>query len=135
MEFKYDIREAKVIDNQIIVLLSIPFNVDEIDNIYSVSLDCKINWKVESLSIILFWNCLLSLPFEYSREGEDNDLTQQEFLEQIYKQGEFTHDSSNPFLNFVSSVLDPLNAVDSFTFVAGAIAFACVPYMMLKQEH
>ena len=38
--------------------------------------------------------------------GEDNELTQQEFLEQFYKQGEFTHDSSNPFLNFVSSVLD-----------------------------
>ena len=27
-------------------------------------------------------------------------------MEQFYKQGEFTHDSSNPFLNFVSSVLD-----------------------------
>lgn len=38
--------------------------------------------------------------------GEDNKLTQQEFLEQFYRQGEFTHDSSNPFLNFVSSVLD-----------------------------
>ena len=38
--------------------------------------------------------------------GEDNNLTQQEFLEQFYKQGGFTHDSSNPFLNFVSSVLD-----------------------------
>ena len=38
--------------------------------------------------------------------GEDNELTQQEFLEQFYKQGEFVHDSSNPFLNFVSSVLD-----------------------------
>ena len=38
--------------------------------------------------------------------GEDNNLTQQEFLEQFYRQGEFTHDSSNPFLNFVSSVLD-----------------------------
>lgn len=38
--------------------------------------------------------------------GEDNEMTQQEFLEQFYKQGEFTHDSSNPFLNFVSSVLD-----------------------------
>ena len=38
--------------------------------------------------------------------GEDNDFTQQEFLEQFYRQGEFTHDSSNPFLNFVSSVLD-----------------------------
>ena len=41
-----------MINNQVIVLLSIPFNVDEIDNIYAVSLDCKINWKVESLSII-----------------------------------------------------------------------------------
>jgi len=38
--------------------------------------------------------------------GADNNLTQQEFLEQFYRQGEFTHDSSNPFLNFVSSVLD-----------------------------
>ena len=38
--------------------------------------------------------------------GEDNNLTQQEFWEQFYRQGEFTHDSSNPFLNFVSSVLD-----------------------------
>ena len=38
--------------------------------------------------------------------GEDNNLTQQEFLEQFYRQGQFTHDSSNPFLNFVSSVLD-----------------------------
>ena len=38
--------------------------------------------------------------------GEDNNLTQQEFLEQFYRQGEFIHDSSNPFLNFVSSVLD-----------------------------
>ena len=27
-------------------------------------------------------------------------------MEQFYRQGEFTHDSSNPFLNFVSSVLD-----------------------------
>ena len=38
--------------------------------------------------------------------GEDNNLTQEGFLEQFYRQGEFTHDSSNPFLNFVSSVLD-----------------------------
>lgn len=38
--------------------------------------------------------------------GEDNEMTQQEFLEQFYKQGEFDHDSSDPFLNFVSSILD-----------------------------
>ena len=31
-----------MINNQVIVLLSIPFNVDEIDNIYAVSLDGKI---------------------------------------------------------------------------------------------
>lgn len=52
IKFNYDIRDTKVDNNQVIVLLSIPFNVDEIDNIYAVSLDCKINWKVESLSII-----------------------------------------------------------------------------------
>lgn len=47
--------------------------------------------------------------------GEDNNLTQQEFLEQFYRQGEFTHDSSNPFLNFVSSVLN--RAIIDATFV------------------
>ena len=41
-----------MVDNQVIVLLSIPFHTNEIDNIYAVSLDCKINWRVESLNII-----------------------------------------------------------------------------------
>lgn len=52
IRFKYDIRDTKVINNQVIVLLSIPFNVNEIDNIYGVSLDAKINWRVESLNSI-----------------------------------------------------------------------------------
>ena len=52
MKFGYDIRDIKVVDNQVIVLLSIPFHANEIDNIYAVSLDCKINWRVESLNII-----------------------------------------------------------------------------------
>lgn len=52
MKFGYDIRDIKVVDNQVIVLLSIPFHTNEIDNIYAVSLDCKINWRVESLNII-----------------------------------------------------------------------------------
>lgn len=50
--FDYDIRETIVDNNQVIVLLSIPFNVNEIDNIYAVSLECNINWKVESLNTI-----------------------------------------------------------------------------------
>ncbi|NLK96353.1 MAG: hypothetical protein GX275_14400 [Clostridiales bacterium] len=52
IKFNYDIRDTKLVNNQVIVLLSIPFNVNEIDNIYAVSLDGKINWKVESLSVI-----------------------------------------------------------------------------------
>ncbi len=48
IKFRYDIRDTKIVDNQIIVLLSIPFNVDETSNIYAISLDCKIIWKVES---------------------------------------------------------------------------------------
>ena len=55
MKFGYDIRDIKVVDNQVIVLLSIPFHTNEIDNIYAVSLDCKINWRVESLNIRLFY--------------------------------------------------------------------------------
>ena len=34
IKFDYDIREIKEISNQVIVLLSIPFNVTEIDNLY-----------------------------------------------------------------------------------------------------
>lgn len=33
MKFGYDIRDIKVVDNQVIVLLSIPFHTNEIDNI------------------------------------------------------------------------------------------------------
>lgn len=49
IKFNYDIRDIKMVDNQVIVLLSIPFDVDEPSNIYAVSVDCKIIWKVESL--------------------------------------------------------------------------------------
>lgn len=52
MKFYYDIRDIKVGDNQVIVLLSIPLHSKEIDNIYAVSFDCKINWRVERLSIV-----------------------------------------------------------------------------------
>ena len=52
IKFKYDIRDTKVVNNQVIVLLSIPFNDNELDNIYAVSLDAKINWRVESLNLI-----------------------------------------------------------------------------------
>ena len=33
IKFNYDIRDIKVVDNQVIILLSIPFGVDEISNI------------------------------------------------------------------------------------------------------
>ena len=42
IKFNYDIRDTKVDNNQVIVLLSIPFNITEVDNIYAVSLDGKI---------------------------------------------------------------------------------------------
>lgn len=48
IKFNYDIRDIKVVDNQVIILLSIPFGVDETSNIYAISLDCKIIWKVEN---------------------------------------------------------------------------------------
>ena len=36
MKFGYDIRDIKVVDNQVIVLLSIPFHTNEIDNICGI---------------------------------------------------------------------------------------------------
>ena len=48
IKFCYDIRDTKIVDNIVIVLLSIPVGVDEISNIYAISLKCKIIWKVEN---------------------------------------------------------------------------------------
>ncbi len=52
IKFDYEIRETKLVDSQVMVLLSIPFNVNEVDNIYAVSLEGKINWRVESLNLM-----------------------------------------------------------------------------------
>lgn len=47
IKFNYDIRATRIFKEQIIVLLSIPFDVDETANIYAISWNCKILWRVE----------------------------------------------------------------------------------------
>ncbi len=47
----HEIRQIEVIENKIIVLLSIPQNDTTIDNIYAVSTLADILWRVVSVSV------------------------------------------------------------------------------------
>ena len=46
--FEYKIADVKYWDEIFVVLLSIPNKVDEIDNIYGVSVDGDIIWRIEN---------------------------------------------------------------------------------------
>ena len=61
-EFAYLIRDAKLCEDKIIVLLEIPFEDDEINNLYALNEKCEIIWRVEDLKDI-FKNQVL-LPYE-----------------------------------------------------------------------
>lgn len=47
--FDYPIRDAKIFDKNIIVLLSIPYNDDTIDNLFSVNIQGEVMWRSQQL--------------------------------------------------------------------------------------
>lgn len=49
IEFKYLIRNAKIVDDKIIVLLELPYNIDEVDNLYCLSKNGTIIWQSQHL--------------------------------------------------------------------------------------
>lgn len=61
-EFIYDIRTVEKYRGKYIVLLSIPFNSQEINNIYCLDHQAKLVWQSEDLSII--YPKLKNLPYE-----------------------------------------------------------------------
>ena len=51
IEFTHEIRQIEIVENKIIVLLSIPQNENTFDNIFAVSNKADVLWRVESLVV------------------------------------------------------------------------------------
>ena len=49
VEFMYLIKSAKAVDDRIIVLLEIPYDIDEADNLYCLSKNGTIIWQSQHL--------------------------------------------------------------------------------------
>lgn len=62
VKFDYPIRDAKLFDRNIIVLLSIPYNDDTIDNLFSVNVQGQIIWRSQQLKQVFPKEKLL--PYE-----------------------------------------------------------------------
>lgn len=61
-EFKYDIRTVIQYKERYIVLLGIPFNSEEINNIYCLDAQANLIWQSENLDIL--YPTLKNLPYE-----------------------------------------------------------------------
>lgn len=82
--FNYDIRDVIEHNNKYYILLSIPFNQNEINNIYCLDEEVKFVWQSEDLNS-LFPN-LKNLPYE--QMGINNDvLYASDFYGRNYKIG------------------------------------------------
>lgn len=61
-DFEYDIRAVFQHEEQYIVLLAIPFDCDEINNIYCLDARANLVWQAEDLSVL--YPTLINLPYE-----------------------------------------------------------------------
>lgn len=81
VRFDHNIRDVKICGDLIIVLLAIPFNETELDNLYAISKHGKIVWRVQELNIV-FWN-QNNLPYEQMNVNE-NEITVTDFYARRY---------------------------------------------------
>jgi hypothetical protein len=70
--FDFDIREVKVLDKLIIVLLSIPFDVNFLNNVYAVDMNGKLVWQIQDVRDLYPKNKVL--PYEHIRINENNQI-------------------------------------------------------------
>lgn len=61
-EFKYDIRKVVKYEGRYVVLLSIPFNSQEINNIYCLDSQGNLVWRSEDLATL--YPTIKNLPYE-----------------------------------------------------------------------
>lgn len=69
-EFKFDIRTVLEYKCNYIVLISIPFNISEINNIYCLDSQAKMVWQVEDLTLA-YPDLKNILPYEQMGIKED----------------------------------------------------------------
>ncbi|KHD38183.1 hypothetical protein NL50_01355 [Clostridium acetobutylicum] len=81
VEFDYNIRDAKLLGDLIIVLLSVPFDKTEFDNLYAISKQGKLVWRVQGLNTV-FPN-QNNLPYEQMSVNE-NVITATDFYARRY---------------------------------------------------
>lgn len=82
-EFEYEIRTVAQYKENVIVLLGIPFNVTEINNIYCLDAQANLMWQSEDLEI--YYSKIKNLlPYEQMSIKEDMILAS-DFYERKYK--------------------------------------------------
>ncbi|URZ04130.1 hypothetical protein [Clostridium felsineum] len=81
VRFDYNIRDVKLLGDLIIVLLSIPFDKTELDNLYAISKQGKVVWRVQGLNTV-FPN-QNNLPYEQMNVNE-NVITATDFYARRY---------------------------------------------------
>ncbi|EHI97938.1 hypothetical protein CDLVIII_1238 [Clostridium sp. DL-VIII] len=81
VRFDHNIRDVKICGELIIVLLAIPFNETELDNLYAISKYGKTVWRVQGLNKV-FPN-QNNLPYEQMNVKE-NEITVTDFYARRY---------------------------------------------------
>lgn len=82
-DFEYEIRTVAQYKENVIVLLGIPFNVTEINNIYCLDAQANLIWQSEDLAI--YYSKIKNLlPYEQMSIKEDIILAS-DFYERKYK--------------------------------------------------
>ena len=81
IKFDHKIRDVKTCGDLIIVLLAIPFNETDLDNLYAVSKYGKIVWRVQRLNTV--FPKQNNLPYEQMNIKED-EITVTDFYVRRY---------------------------------------------------
>lgn len=80
VNFSYSIREAKVIDELLVILLSIPFNDNTTENLYAVTPKGDIAWRVQKPK-----NKILNpMPYENISVNKQNQIIVTDFYGRGY---------------------------------------------------
>ena len=69
-EFEFEIRTVIQYKENYIVLLAIPYSSNEINNIYCLDAEAKVNWQSEDIAC-KYPELKNLLPYEHMRLGED----------------------------------------------------------------
>lgn len=78
VEFQHNIQNVIPIDKTLVVLLHIPFNETFLDNVFAVSNEGKVVWRIQNPSEVYPIN--ERLPYEYMRLDESGNMVVTDFV-------------------------------------------------------